>query len=89
MAGMHHAAPAASAAARRQIEAVARSVAALGTPAAAGAAGMQPVFGWIPTMGVHWVDRHPAAYGVLFFGITGSLLGGLGYALWRAIQALS
>ena len=57
MAGMHHATPAASAAARRQIEGVARSVAALGTPASASAAGLQPVFGWIPTMGVHWVDR--------------------------------
>ena len=24
---------------------------------AAASAGFQPVFGWIPTMGVHWVDR--------------------------------
>ena len=39
--------------------------------------------------GVHWVDRHPAAYGVLFFGVLGSALGGLGYGVWRLIEALS
>jgi serine/threonine protein kinase len=39
--------------------------------------------------GVRWVDRHPAAYGVLFFGVLGSAVGGVGYALWRLIQALS
>jgi len=58
MADVHHHAPApASAAVRRQIDSVARAVASLGTPAAAAAAGLAPVFGWIPTMGVHWVDR--------------------------------
>src|SRR5438128_1067708 len=54
---MHHQAAAAAPAARRQVDSVARAVQSLGTPAAAGAAGMHPAFGWIPTMGVHWVDR--------------------------------
>jgi hypothetical protein len=29
----------------------------LGDESAASAAGFHPVFGWIPTMGVHWIDR--------------------------------
>ena len=46
-----------SPAARRQIDTVAKAVTPLGAPGAAAAAGFAPVFGWIPTMGVHWVDR--------------------------------
>jgi len=53
---MHHAAKPASAKARRQIDTVAKSVASLETTAAAGAAGFRPRFGWIPTMGTHWVS---------------------------------
>jgi hypothetical protein len=56
MASMQHTAGPASAAALRQIDSVARAIEPLGTPAAARAAGYRPVFGWIPTMGVHWVD---------------------------------
>ena len=33
----------------------------LGSPAAAQAAGFAPVFGWIPTMGVHWVNNERMA----------------------------
>lgn len=60
MAGMpmnDHAAQPLSAAARKQIDSVARRAAALATTAAAASAGFHPVFGWIPTMGEHWVDR--------------------------------
>lgn len=46
-----------SPAAHRQIDSVAKSVAALGASGAAASAGFRPVFGWIPTMGVHWIDR--------------------------------
>ncbi len=54
---MHHDAPAkVSSLARRQIDTVAKAVAPLGTTAAAAAAGFQSKFGWIPTMGVHWVS---------------------------------
>jgi hypothetical protein len=41
---------------RREIDTVVMSVAPLGTTKAAAAAGFQPKFGWIPTMGVHWVS---------------------------------
>lgn len=58
MPGMHHDAPASvSAAARRAIDSVAKAVIPLGAPGAAAAAGFQPAFGWIPTMGAHWVSR--------------------------------
>lgn len=46
-----------SAAARKEIDSVARQAAPLATTAAAASAGFHPVFGWIPTMGEHWVDR--------------------------------
>jgi hypothetical protein len=41
--------------ARKQIDSVARAVNALATTSAASSSGFRPVFGWIPTMGVHWV----------------------------------
>lgn len=50
------AAPAVSAKAQREIASVEKSVKPLGTTDAAKAAGFRPVFGWIPTMGVHWVS---------------------------------
>lgn len=61
-AGMHgmngmHQPSAVSPAARHQIDSVAVAVVPVATTAAASAAGFKPVFGWIPTMGVHWVDR--------------------------------
>lgn len=56
MAGMDHAA-AVSPKAKQQIDSVATATKALGVSGAAAAAGFQPVFGWIPTMGVHWVDE--------------------------------
>ena len=56
MAGMDHAAKGVSAAAQREIAGVAKATQALGDPTAAAAAGFKPVFGWIPTMGVHYVD---------------------------------
>ena len=60
MAGMpmhDHATPPLSAAAQQQIASVATRAASLRTTAAAANAGFRPVFGWIPTMGEHWVDR--------------------------------
>ena len=61
MAGMsmhdHAAQPLLSATAKKQIDSVARHAAPLATTAAATNAGFRPVFGWIPTMGEHWVDR--------------------------------
>jgi hypothetical protein len=60
MAGMSmhdHGQPPLSATAKKQIDSVARRAAALATTAAATNAGFHPVFGWIPTMGQHWVDR--------------------------------
>jgi hypothetical protein len=45
-----------SAQAQRQIAQVAKAMQTLGVPTAAATAGFKPVFGWIPTMGVHWVD---------------------------------
>lgn len=59
MAGMamhDHTAPL-SAAAKKQIDSVAKREAPLATTVAAAKAGFRPVFGWIPTMGEHWVDR--------------------------------
>ena len=45
-----------SAKARKQIDSVAKAVHGLATTtSAASSAGFRPVFGWIPTMGVHWV----------------------------------
>ena len=58
MAGMQHHTPAGvSLLARRQIDSVAKAVQSLGTPDAAEKAGLHSAFGWIPTMGVHWVSR--------------------------------
>lgn len=60
MAGMpmhDHAAQPLSATAKKQIDSVAKHAARLATPAAAASAGFRPVFGWIPTMGEHWVDH--------------------------------
>jgi hypothetical protein len=58
MAGMRGMTPSAlSPKARREIDSVAKSVAGLGAPGAAASAGFRPVFGWIPTMGEHWIDR--------------------------------
>lgn len=57
MAGMHHAvAAAATRTALEEIDRVAKDLADLGTPGAAAGAGYHPALGWIPTMGVHWVD---------------------------------
>ncbi len=56
MAGMHGMTmPALTAAARAQIDSVATAARPLATTAAATAAGYRPKFGWIPTMGEHWV----------------------------------
>jgi len=60
MAGMnmhHNAAQPLSATAKKQIDSVAKRAAPLAATAAATNAGFRPVFGWIPTMGEHWVDR--------------------------------
>ena len=57
MAGMDHGVKGVSAEAQREIAGVAKATQALGVPTAAAAAGFRPVFGWIPTMGVHYVDE--------------------------------
>lgn len=57
MAGMHHDAGPVSAKAQQEIAAVAKATQPLSATGAATSAGFKPVFGWIPTMGVHWVDR--------------------------------
>ena len=54
---MAHMAMGVSALAHKQIDSVAHAAHVLTTPAAATAAGYKPVFGWIPTMGEHWVDE--------------------------------
>ena len=54
--GHHHGPAEASPAAREQIRAVHRAVGRFGDLPAAQAAGFGPVFGWIPTMGTHWVS---------------------------------
>ncbi|HXT16050.1 MAG TPA: hypothetical protein VN706_10510 [Gemmatimonadaceae bacterium] len=51
----HHSNAPLSATAKRQIDSVALAAARLAAPTAATAAGFRPVFGWIPTMGVHYV----------------------------------
>lgn len=56
MAGMDHSTTV-SATAQKEIAGVAKATSSLGTSSAATSAGYRPVFGWIPTMGVHWVDR--------------------------------
>jgi hypothetical protein len=43
--------------ARREIDSVARATLPLGGEGKAKAAGFHPVFGWIPTMGTHWIDQ--------------------------------
>ncbi len=56
MAGMHHDAPArVSAVARRQIDSVEKAVRPYAATEAAAAAGFHSAFGWLPTMGTHWV----------------------------------
>lgn len=59
MSHMDHHAPQApvTAKAKRQIDSVAQAVARLGSARTAAQAGFQPRFGWIPTMGTHWVSR--------------------------------
>jgi hypothetical protein len=57
MPGMTHASAPVSPKARAEIADVARAVNSFSTTSAAAAAGFRPVFGWIPTMGVHWIDR--------------------------------
>ena len=57
MPGMHDMKPKVSPTAQRQIDSVAKAITPLGAPGAAAASGFRPTFGWIPTMGVHWVDR--------------------------------
>ena len=57
MAGMHHDTHVVvSAKNRREIDTVTKAVAPLGNKTAAASAGFQPKFGWIPTMGEHWVS---------------------------------
>lgn len=56
MAGMDHSASGISAKAQQEITRVETSVMPLNSTDAAKAAGFHPVFGWIPTMGVHWVS---------------------------------
>jgi hypothetical protein len=54
-AGMHHDNAPVSPKAQLQIDSAAKAAAPLGAPGAAASAGFHPVFGWIPTMGEHWV----------------------------------
>jgi hypothetical protein len=59
MAGMHHhdeQVPI-TATVQRQIDSVVKATLRLGAPGAAATAGFQPAFGWIPTMGEHWIAR--------------------------------
>ncbi|MEP6619785.1 MAG: hypothetical protein ABJE47_10730 [bacterium] len=49
--------------AQREIASVEKSVEPLNSTDAARAAGFHPVFGWIPTMGVHWVNTPRMARG--------------------------
>jgi hypothetical protein len=61
MAGMpgmdhHTAAPELSAKTRQQIAEVSATLTPLSSTKAAQAAGFEPQFGWIATMGIHWVD---------------------------------
>jgi len=52
----HHPSPQTiSAAAAKQVQHVKQTASALATPEAARAAGYEPVLGWIPMMGTHWV----------------------------------
>lgn len=46
-----------SARARKQIDSVVAANVPLGAPGAAANAGFRPMFGWIPTMGEHWVSQ--------------------------------
>jgi len=59
MPGMHHHAERAplTPAVQREIDSVAKATLPLGAPGAASAAGFHPTFGWIPTMGEHWIAR--------------------------------
>jgi hypothetical protein len=59
MPGMHHHAErvAITSTVQRQIDSVVKATLPLGAPGAASAAGFRPAFGWIPTMGEHWVAR--------------------------------
>jgi hypothetical protein len=53
----HHHDVAITANVQRQIDSVVKAIRPLGAPGAAAAAGFQPAFGWIPTMGEHWIAR--------------------------------
>jgi hypothetical protein len=57
MAGMDHHPASPSATAARQIASVEQALLPLGAANAAQSAGFRPVLGWIPTMGVHWVNE--------------------------------
>jgi hypothetical protein len=57
MPGMSHQSAPVSAKAHAQIAEVAHAVRELSSTTAAAGAGFRPVFGWIPTMGVHWIDH--------------------------------
>jgi len=50
----------------RQIRTTQAATRALASTTAAHAAGFEPVFGWIPTMGVHWVNNERMAKGKAF-----------------------
>jgi hypothetical protein len=57
VAAQHHPAPGpVPAAALEQIKQIQELTRPLGSPAAADSAGFRPVFGWIPTMGTHYVS---------------------------------
>ncbi|MGH7460827.1 MAG: hypothetical protein ACREMA_07340 [Longimicrobiales bacterium] len=55
--------PALSAKARQQIKEVEKAALSIASPLAANDAGFAPVLGWVPTMGVHWVNEVRAADG--------------------------
>ena len=57
MAGMERTSTVVSAAAQREVDRVAKALLPLAAANAAQSAGFQPVLGWIPTMGVHWVNQ--------------------------------
>lgn len=58
MRGMHHhRATPLTPQVKREINGVVKAIIPLGAPGAAAAAGFYPTFGWIPTMGEHWVAR--------------------------------
>jgi len=73
-AGMHEMPPAVSATARREITRVSTALQRLSATDSARAAGFRPVLGWIPTMGVHWVNAERMLLGSRFDAIAPSQL---------------